>query len=465
MRRRCGPRERASFLLGLGLFALSAIVLIGYSARTGPAFDELSRVEAVEHACDVVRAVAQHGFGELGRSGAFAPRSSTEARSSIAVLLGAWSELSAGRVGLLDPLTSARLPWLLFAALGPALLYALVSPSRGPLAGAVAGLLLLSMPGFGHAAAVTSEAVTRSTAWVLVLALSQRAMLSRGRAVLAWSAAAAVALGAGSALTFGALWALPLAVLHFWLCRRHQFFRLLRCGRVALPAFVPLALVVVPAVVFALTPALWTMNVVSLVRWALAPLAPSVEPALFAGRLVTELPVPLGFASTWLVFTLPAATLACVLVGLGVLGHRALARRFARGRLRPRRDRTALGGLVALGLAMTLIGPACVPAPLAVFPPDAAAALPFAAIAAALGVDRVARVAYERRPLLPLALTLGTLTWMSVARPETASASFDHALGGPRTVAQTRLLPLGDGSGSSLPFCPRLNRSLVTSSA
>jgi len=216
--------------------------------------------------------------------------------------------------------------------------------------------------------------------------------------------------------------------------------------------------------VFALTPALWTMKVISIVRWALAPLAPSVQPAPFAGRLVTDLPVPLGFAPTWFVLALPAATLASVLVGLGLLCHRALARRFAGGRLRPTRDRTALGSVVALGLLLTLIGPACVPAPLAVFPPDVAAALPFAAIAAALGLERVAHVAHERRPLLPLGVTLGLLAWVCVARPETASASFDDALGATRAVARTGWLPLGDGSelASVGPAIESLSRAQVT---
>jgi hypothetical protein len=311
---------------------------------------------------------------------------------------------------------------------------------------------------------VTSEAATRSTAWLLVLALSQRALLSRGRGVLLWSLAAALALGATSAVTFGALWALPLAVLHFWLCRRHSFWRLLRRGRVPLPAFVPLAVVVVPVLVFAFTPSLWTMKVISIVRWALEPLAPSVHPAPFAGRLVTELPVPLAFAPTWFVLALPAATLASVLVGLGLLGYRALARRFAWGRLRPKRDRTALASLVALGLALTLIGPACVPAPLAIFPPDIAAALPFAAIAAALGLHRIARVAHERQPLVPLGLTLGLLAWICVARPETAAASFDDALGATRVVARTGWLPLGDGSelAGLSPAIEALGREQVT---
>jgi hypothetical protein len=433
-------------MFGPAMVLAAAVAVLGYSALTGPSFEELSRLEAVERAADVVRAVAHSGIGELATPAAKTSYSTFDARGTLPVLLGAWAELSLGRLGWLDPLTSARLPWLLVASFAPALVFALVVPSRGPFVAALAGLLLLATPHFCHAAAVTSAAVTESALWLVVLVLHQRAVLSRGRVAVGWSLAAAAALGAGAALTLGVLWVVPLALVHHWLTRRPAVRRLVRSGRLPLPAFVPAALLAVPLSLLILNPALWGTNVVGIARWVLAPLAPSVSPAPYFGRLVTDLPVPFGFVATWLWLTLPAATLLCALVGLAAIGYRGLSRRFATGRFRPPRDRTALGSLVVLGLAGTVLGPACVPAPLATFPPAAEAALPFVAVAAAIGLDVVIRAALPRRPIVPAMVVVGALAWLTVREPRTAAASFNALFGGAQAVRVANVLPVGDGS-------------------
>jgi hypothetical protein len=101
---------------------------------------------------------------------------------------------------------------------------------------------------------------------------------------------------------------------------------------------------------------------------------------------------------------------------------------------------------VVAGLVVTLLGPALAPPPLVSFPPPVEAALPFVAIAAAFGVDAAARKAAGHYAWLVTAFIIAAVTHLALRAPSTGGASFNVLLGGAARVAQSRALPVGDGS-------------------
>jgi hypothetical protein len=132
---------------------------------------------------------------------------------------------------------------------------------------------------------------------------------------------------------------------------------------------------------------------------------------------------------------------------LGAIVHRGLARRFASGELRPPRDREALGAWVVVGLFGTLVLPGLVPMPLLVFPPRADCALPFIAVAAALGIEACSRVAVRTARVAWInAAVVAAVLALTLRAPATLGAYYDALLGGPRAVSAARLFTVGDGS-------------------
>ena len=228
---------------------------------------------------------------------------------------------------------------------------------------------------------------------MLVLAAHQ-ASLGACRARLGWSVVCGVVLGLGVALSEAALWVLPLLLVHYWVARHRSVRRLVRRARWPLPPSALACALLGPVGSVALNPTLWKKVGVGAVRWWLEPLSSA---GLGAGL------TPLGgvaHAFAWVWDTSPLATLLFGLLGLGAIVHRALARQFASGRLRPKADRQALGALVVLGLVFTLVLPACWPRVLS--PPSLrpAASLPFLALAAGWGLEAVARYWAEGRRAL-----------------------------------------------------------------
>ena len=440
--------------LGGAAFCGSLLLLVFVSLRTGPAFRELARLRAVDAATGPVQGAAHGGLAALASTSAQQIYDAFAGQGTLFVLLGAWSKLSIGRVGLLGPLEAARLPWLVLSALAPLLVYALARPALGRRVAVLAGLLLALLPRWLHGSVVGGDGIPIACSWLVVLAAYVRSLGparersrkdSNGR--LCWAVATACALGFGAAVSLAALWVLPLVAVHFWIARAPATRRLAPRGRVPVPAFALFALAFLPAVLLALNPALWGRDVIQIARWLLAPLAPAVHPTLYAGTLVDAPPVPLGYAPVWLSTSLPAVVLVCALLGTGLVLHRGLARIFARGPLRPPRDRHALGALALLGAAFGAIGPALTPAVLSVFPPRAALALPFVALLAAIGLERAARVAAgDRLAALPAALVVFVVGFLGLRAPGTNSASYDVLLGGARSAAARRVFPIGDGS-------------------
>lgn len=450
---RARSERRRNVAAGAGLFGVALAALLWVSARTGPAFSELPLLRSEHELSDVVRHVASSGVSALASSSAQAAFATFQGRGTLLALLGAWSRLSIGRVGLLDPLSAARLPWLVLAALSAVLVYVLALPSLGRRTALLAGLLLAVTPRWLHGAAICSSGVTAAACWLLVMTPYVRALgparlgLHEKQNPLAWGMFAAVAVGFGLAVSSATLWAVVIVVLHFWFARYRATRRLLKHGRVPVPPFVLFALFAAPLACLLFNPALWRVRLVSIPRWLLAPLAPSVVATQYAGQLVDGPPVPSGYTVRWLVETLPAVLLACALVGLGVLAHRALARRFASGSLRPPRDRHALGTLIALGLSFTVLGPFVCPAVLTTFPPRVELCLPFVALSAAIGLSRAARAAAGVRFARWLELgTVAVIGGLALYTPGTLSASFDELLGGARHAVAAGVFAVGDGS-------------------
>lgn len=415
------------------------------SRQTGPALAELPTLSAVESASALVKRVASKGLSEL-----WLPEHRATLDSGLLVVAGAWSKLSLGRVGVVDPLTAMRLPWILIGALAPLSLYLMLAPSRGKLVALAAALSCLSLPRFGHAVVVGSEAALVSALGCFVLAAHVRALGPArggepgGRATLGWAFAGALALGLGASLSLGVLWVAALVALHFVWARRAGLRGWLRRGRFPLPALLFVALPIAPLVVIALRPGLWKASPAVIARFFLAPLETSIVRADFAGRVVDGLPVPGAFAPVWLVHTLPLTFVLLGLAGVLALGHETLARRFASGSLRPPADRHAVGALALLGLCFGLFGPALTPDVLTTFPPRVELMLPFVAIVAAIGLGRLASLARLGRALV--AVTLGALLLVALTGAPTASASASPLTGSARLIAARRLLPAADGS-------------------
>lgn len=452
----------------LALSAASLALSAGLSRLVGPSFAEVSRLRASDGVAEVVRAVARGAPAALWSPSGHAAYAAFEGHGTLPVLLSAWSRLSLGRVGVVDLLTSARLPWLVLAAMAPALVYLAARPSLGRAPALLAGALLLALPRWVHAAACASDAAVATSLWWLVIVgylacLDAPRPRRRARVV-----GLALALGLGATVTMAVLWVLPLVLCHYWLARSPTSRRLLRRGRLPVPMPIAVAVALLPVIVFATNPALWGQNAIGIVRWALAPLEPAVTPSVYAARVVKQAAVPASYSLAWLGLTLPAAVVACAATGLAALAHRALARRFASGSPRPPADRRRIGALVALGLVATLLAPACEPRPLVVFPPRLELALPFVAIAAAVGLERGARViAGARRWGLVAAVVVAAVLWLAVRAPRTGAASFDELLGGARTVVAARVLSAGDGSeiAALAPAIDALGRPHVTLSA
>lgn len=440
-------RETAvALLVAAAVYAVAVAGLISVSKLTGPAVHELRVLAAIDAAVELVKGVSGRGPSELLR-----PDQRASLESGVLVIGGAWSKASLGRIGVLDPLTAMRLPWLLLGALVPLSLYLIVRPSRGRAGGLMAAALCGVMPRFSHAVVVLDEGAVVASMACVVIAAHVRAMgparsgAPGARWSLAWAAVGAVALGFGASLSLGVLWVVPLIVAHFVWARRRIARRWVARGRVPIPALLILALPIAPLILLALSPALWKASPALVARVFLAPLEPTVVPSEIAGRVVTGLPVPGHLGWAWLVHTVPLAVLLALFVGLSAIFHEHLARRFASGSLRPARDRHALGALALIGIAGWLLGVALMPDVLTTFPPRVVTLLPLVAIASALGLMKLA--SFVAAPGLRAVFVGGTLTVLgsvAVARAATASVSGGLLTGGARSAA--RVLPMGDGS-------------------
>jgi len=403
--------ERLLAPLVLGLMLL---VLLRTSDTTAPSIAELLRFEAVDAAGEVVRQVARRGLAELRQPASQLLYSQYPGESPLFVLLGSWSRLSFGRLGLLDVLTSARLPWLLWSAAGIFALYSMVCRAWGRSAGLLAALILCLLPAWLHGIAVRAEYTLIGSGWLVALAAHQRVRCGSRR--LGWSIATALLLGLAVVLSRAAVWALLLMLLH------ELRWRDVQRGRVRLPLHAWLALGLVPLVVIVLNPALWEGRSVLWVRWALAVVAPE-DPAHGGGL--------------WrLGASLPLSVIAAAVVGIA-LGVRP---RSLLDEGRSVKDGTGLTVLGLWGLGATALGIA-----IGLLPPYWPLLLPFVAVFVAAGLAWMVRQLGSNRGAVALLVTLTPLVMLTVRSPSTRAAAVAGWLGGTLGFVD-RGISLGDGS-------------------
>jgi hypothetical protein len=428
-----GVQTPKSRRLGSGtLWVLGTITWVGLvlwvSRVTAPSYDELDRLAAVDRAEAVVRTVAQQGLGALRASGARAQLGAPSDDGVLGALLGAWARLSVGRIGLLDALTSARLPWLVLGSMAPLGLYWLARPSLGPGAARLAAVLLALHPAWLHAVAVTAESAWTVSFGVLVLGAcleslaprvpaakdarvtsppnpSKRRWLPRSRsseevesppldsepirpqkpcwARLFWAMIAAIVLGLGLAFGRSTLWTVLILLTHYALARRARVRRLLAMSEWPVPAAALMGMALGPLVAWMLTPVLWAATPLELARWWLAPLDLAALPGELQGLRGIVRPLH------WVLTTTPGVTLACILAGLIVALERRLPGRSPPSGVGP--DPRALGMLIGVGLAFTLVLPPWWPRVLSAPVPRFEACLPWLALAGGWGADRFGR--------------------------------------------------------------------------
>jgi hypothetical protein len=231
----------------LGLFGTSLALLTALSELRAPTAGEAAREQATERATALVLDIAERGPGALLRGakelGAAAP-----VRSPLLVAAGAWAKLSLARVGLLSRTTSARLPWILLAALGPAAVGVLGVSVLGERRGPWLGLGLLLHPSFALDAVHGSMASASA-----LLAVAATASLGGRTPGAAGTVVATLALLVGMTILPAVVWALPIAVGHHLWVERLRWRR--APGVVSVPAWAAFALIGSPLVAYALSPA------------------------------------------------------------------------------------------------------------------------------------------------------------------------------------------------------------------
>lgn len=428
--------ERFQRWTPLALALIAVGVVIYASVATSLSIDELGVLAEVNRNADLVKRAAQRGFSQL-----FAPDAGA---GNLRSLLSAWARLSLGRS--IDPLTSVRIPTLLLSAGGALAVYGITAPARGRVVGALAALGLLFLPRWLHASVIQSEGALVASLWMIVLCAYVRSQM-RDRWRFAWAFAGGALVGLGTALSFATLWVLLFIVLHFALTRARPTLRMAKRGRIPTPLIVITSMIAGPVLFFVGSPPLWKATSPAIVRHVLSPLGPSIAATRYFGRDVAQLPVPGGFTLRWLVETTPLVMLILGLVGVLVSVHRVLARRFASGALRPARDRTGLDALLLFGLFVTLFGGWLAPNALTTFPPRVELALPFLAIAAALGLERTFDwVRPARLRLAPAFAVIALSAVSTLSGLRTSSASFNFLFGGVRGALVRQSFRIHDGS-------------------
>ncbi len=361
------------------VFGAALATALWSSARVGVSFDEVSRLGAVQAATELIHAVADNGFAALLADEASPIYASTKRHGTLLVLLSAWSRLSLGRLGLIEPVSSLRFAWLVCGATAPVLLMALCRRGLGPSLALLAAVCLLAQPVWQHAVATTSPSVTLAALYLGVALLHT---VSLGDPRWRWSLGCAALLGVAVAIDRAALWAVPVLVLQ----------RLVGSSTASarVPLWVGLAPLVVPVAMIAAAPHLWGRPPVEVVAWVFDALQHSERAVRFLGEpAVTTAP---SYGLVVLALRTPLALSVAAVVGCGVLVHRELARRFASGSLRPKPDPSRLAQLVGIVLAGSLLLAPWLPAPLRRFPPSVELLLPLLSVPVAIGLARLGRL-------------------------------------------------------------------------
>lgn len=413
------------------LFLVGLISVLAASAVTGPAFEEVPRLAAVDAAQPLIRRIADQGPSALWSADGAHSLSRLGTPFTFFSLLGAWASLSLGRLGIFDLITAARLPLLLVSALAPVALFAMLRPRWGDRAGILCAVALLCTPRFLHEAAVTSTSIFLTSIALLVAAFGQAARSGPRR--LRHTLGACLTLALGAAHSLAVLWIVLALLLAHW--ARSIRWRRSGPGFSGAPAWLLPGLAAIPAGMLLLNPALWKSGSVGIARFALSPLAVSVSPTWYLGTLVQAPPLPGAYPALWLLWTTPLAMLVAAALALPLLLRTpGLGAGWRAG---PVAD---LSALALLGLCSALM-----PSLLLRFPFFLGLALPLIAVAFVWTLitlePRVPRVA---RAVAPAVVVLAALP--GLLELPTAGAGFGVLSGGTATVLTARALDSGDGS-------------------
>lgn len=373
--------------LGPAVLLVGLAVTFALSATTGLSPDEARRVQAIEHARSLPRAVADTG---LGATVSWAAQGLYRELMPFGVwpsLLSVWASELAGATRPPGSLIAHRFGWLLILGLAPGALYHLVEGRSGPRVAVLTAFLPFAMPGWAKGVGTASEAAIVGTLWLVLGALYVGARQRRPAGHLAGrlaNFAFGVAVPACATANLAALWVLPPIVAHSLVAERSA--NGLGRGQVKLPFGFVWCLVLAPLVVAISAPQVWRGGAVAVAEWLFAPLSPTVDAAATPGRVVSVDRIPLGHAFEVLGTTTPIPLLVAALVG-------ALLHAWQSARYRSAIARKETGGGYFLAASVLLgfaLGPLVTPRVFLRFPPRVEAALPFLAAFAAIGVNEMA---------------------------------------------------------------------------
>jgi hypothetical protein len=231
---------------------------------------------AVLAAEPVVRAIAERGPAALFDRETRVELTALDGQSTLFAMLGAWSKLSIGRLGLLKLEVAARLPWLIVTGIAPAALYAIVARSWRSMPAGLAVLWLIALPGWVEASVSASDAATLAGAYLVTFAL-YLASLPRWRGQRSshpqtWTAMCAVSVAIGLAMSRAMLGVLLLLYVDFTLRNRAQAQRAEERGLFMMPSALACSLAAAPIAFVALNPALYGVAPSVIVAAAFAPI-------------------------------------------------------------------------------------------------------------------------------------------------------------------------------------------------
>ncbi len=279
-RRNSGAVVFAALLVGV----VAALLLA--SPRVAPRPGEMVRRDAAATVEDVVKGIAWYGPGQLRGRRSQAAFATFDGRGTLLVLGSAWSRLSLGRLGYLEPSTATRLPWLLLASLGPSLMWWVLRRTCGPSAALGGALFLVLVPGWFSGAVGAAWWPVVVSGWLLVVGLAGLRLAPSCRGLLIGGV-----LGFWVQVHVAVLLALGwLVAVHWWRRRGRRG----DWGQTSLPLDVVVGGTVAVPVGWALNPALWSRSTPELVRWALGVALPAPSsPVLGVGWSVVA---PAGLA-------------------------------------------------------------------------------------------------------------------------------------------------------------------------
>ena len=405
------------------VFVFALLVALATSARIGPTFEELVRLHRIDQASGFLRTAAREGWWlAMGFDGGKPVQGNWDAM----VLLAAWFRSALNHSDLMDPLTSARLPWILLSASGPVFLFLIVNREGSLLLAVWSALSLILLPRLTHGLGWGSDGATLVALALMLWWAHHKSTSGRRRWVV--GLIAALIVGVGMSVALASLWGVVWILLALGL----------RFGRrgVRLPSWSVLALSFAPLLFILLRPGLWRGGPVGVSRELLSALSPSIRPTWFLGESFDALPVPWSFALVSLVWITPIAYLVFAVLGLVSAAWIKLTRRGAWGEL----EKMALVGVV-----LCVVMPGLWPDVFLLFPPRSELGCLVVVLLATAGVAGWRRK-NARLLALPLVLTLGVMAMASLSSLGRGARFVGLAAGTPARVDAVKALELRDGT-------------------